>query len=262
MRTLLDRNQNTSSTALRVLTVMEWLGKLQRPVTVAEVCTASGLDRPTANRALLTLVESGFAARDMATKKFRLSYKIVSVARSVLAGSQDVEAVRSALRKVSEVTGETCHYSVLEGFESITTLREKGSQIVAVEFLIGDREELHCTSIGKAILAHQSAAFLDQFLSRPLSRRTPRTISEPDALRSELARIRQTGLAIDDREMLFDMRCVAAPVFDAGGEVTSGISISGPTSRFTDEHLAYLGSVLARYAREISTAIGYVAPDE
>lgn len=247
-----EKNQNTSSTALRIFAVLECVAGLRRPVTVADVCDSTGLDRVIAYRALLTLVEGGYLIRDNASKTFRISYKIVSLARFMLSGDANADAVRATLRKVVDATGETCHYSVLEGFETVTTLKEKGQQIVSVDFNIGDRGQLHSTSVGKAILAYQSDEFINTFLARPLPRLTPYTICDAARLRSELAGVRATGLATDDNEMVEGMRCVAVPVREAGNIVRSGISISGPASRYTDGYLRNIGQILITCSTELS----------
>lgn len=243
---------NTSSTALRILAVLEYVAEARRPVTVVDVCTSTGLDRPTAYRALLTLVEAGFVLRGSGTKTYALSHKIVTLARHMLSPDSRSEAIRATLRKIVEATGETCHYSVLEGFETVTTLREKGDQIVAVEFKIGDRGQLHATSIGKALLAYQDDDYIETALLRPMPRLTSHTIISSEVLRRELEKVRSCGLATDDHEMIEGMRCVAVPIFDGRSKVTSGLSMSGPSSRYTDDYLRRLGAVLIHQASELS----------
>jgi DNA-binding IclR family transcriptional regulator len=247
-----EKNQNTSSTALRVFAVLEFVAQTRKPVTVADVCGATELDRPTAYRALLTLLEGGYVIRNDSTKAFQLSHKIVSLARFMLTGDDNADAVRTCLRKIVDATGETCHYSVLEGFETITTLREKGNQIVSVDFKIGDRGKLYCTSIGKAVLAYQTEAYINTFLQRPMDRLTPHTICNPEQLRRELSLVRTAGIAVDNHEMVEGMRCVAVPIREAGDLVRSGISISGPASRFTDDYVHQLGNALLSFAGALS----------
>jgi DNA-binding IclR family transcriptional regulator len=247
-----DKNQNTSSTALRIFSVLEYVADLRRPVTVADVCEHTGLDRAMAYRALLTLTEGGYLIRDTASKAFRLSYKIVSMARFLLADDANADIIRATLRKIVDATGETCHYSVLEGFETVTTMKEKGDQIISVDFKIGDRGQLYCSSIGKAVLAYQSDTFIDAYLKRPLPRLTPFTLCGADQLRAELARVRDAGLAMDDNELVEGMRCVAVPIREAGNIVRSGISMSGPASRYTDDYLRKIGGVLVEHAAELS----------
>jgi DNA-binding IclR family transcriptional regulator len=254
---LAEKNQNTSSTALRVFAVLEFVLNFRRPVTIADVCANTGLDRPTAYRALLTLIEAGYVLRDSTAKAFRASYKIVSLARFMLSEDLSADSVRAILRKIVDATGETCHYSVLEGFETVTTMREKGDQLVSVDFKIGDRGKLHCTSIGKALLAYQSSDFVEAFLARPMERLTSRTICTADELRRELAHVRTSGLAVDDNEMSEGMRCVAVPIRETGDIVRAGISISGPASRYTDDYLRQLGDVLIKYSRELSQNLSH-----
>lgn len=237
---------------MRIFAVLEYVAEARRPVTVADVCTSTGLDRPTAYRALLTLVEAGFVLRGGGTKTYELSHKIVTLARHMLLPSSRSEAIRATLRKIVEVTGETCHYSVLEGFETVTTLREKGGQIVTVEFKIGDRGQLHATSIGKALLAYQDDDYIEAALRRPMPRLTAHTIVSSHALRSELEKVRSCGLATDNHEMIEGMRCVAVPIFDVRSKVRSGLSMSGPASRYTDDYLRRLGAVLIHHASELS----------
>jgi DNA-binding IclR family transcriptional regulator len=247
-----DKAQNTSSTALRILAVLEFVANLRRPVTVADVCDGTGLDRAMAYRALLTLAEGGYLIRDNGSKSFRLSYKIVSMARFMLSGDANADVIRATLRKIVEATGETCHYSVLEGFETVTTMKEKGDQIISVDFKIGDRGQLYCSSIGKAVLAYQTDDFINAYLDRPLARLTPSTLCSAAQLRAELARIREAGLAMDDNEMVEGMRCVAVPIREAGNIVRSGISMSGPASRYTDDYLTRIGGLLVEHAAELS----------
>jgi DNA-binding IclR family transcriptional regulator len=256
-RLMADKNQNTSSTALRVFAVLECVANFRKAVTVAEVCDSTGLDRAMAYRALMTLTEAGYLTRDNGSKTFRLSYKIVSIARFMLSDNANFEAIRAILRKIVEATGETCHYSVLEGFETVTTLKEKGDQVISVDFKIGDRGQLHSSSIGKAILAYQSEEFIKTCLARPMQKFTPFTLCNADQLRAELARVRSAGLAMDDNEMIEGMRCVAVPVHEASGMVRSGISISGPASRYTDAYLRNLGDTLLKYAGELSQCLAH-----
>jgi hypothetical protein len=97
---------------------------------------------------------------------------------------------------------------------------------VAVDFQVGDRSRLHCTSIGKALLAWQEPAEIEAVMAAGLPALTANTITEPEALRRELGLVRERGYAIDDREMYDNMRCIAVPVFERDVPVRMGISCS------------------------------------
>jgi len=82
------------------------------------------------------------------------------------------------------------------------------------------------------------------------------TITHPDEFRKELQRIRLEGYAIDNRELSDNMRCIAVPIFEGGGRIKSGISISGPDSRFTLEKLSELKVPMMQASRRLSEQLG------
>lgn len=131
-------------------------------------------------------------------------------------------------------------------------LRAKGSQLVTVGFQIGDRAPLHCTSIGKVLLAFHDMRLTEAVIARDLPKVGPNTITDYDRLRAALHRVRAQGFAYDDRELAEDMRCVAVPVFEKGCVVRGGISLSGPASRYAPRTLARLKDVVVAAARDPS----------
>ncbi|MFO7782590.1 MAG: IclR family transcriptional regulator C-terminal domain-containing protein, partial [Spirochaetia bacterium] len=127
---------------------------------------------------------------------------------------------------------------------------------LSVNFQIGDRSPLHATSIGKVLLAYQDESFLESFVASGLSRFTEETIVDGDTLRRELERIRTQGYGLDQKEFSPNMRCIAVPVIQGDRGVRSGISISGPTSRFTAGYLAKLKEPMLRASEELSRQLG------
>jgi DNA-binding IclR family transcriptional regulator len=253
-------DSNKSTTALRALKVLEILGASRAPVSVASVAQGIDADRSTAYRMLMTLMEAGYVTRDEASKHYKLGYKLLSLTKYLLNDDQAAELVMASLRGIAEQTGESVHYCVLDRLESVLLYRVKGVQLVAVDFQIGDRSPLHCTSIGKVLLAHQDERLLGQVVAGGLRRFARRTIVEPDALRAELRRVRRQGYAYDEFEFADDMRCVAVPVFGKGGRLHGGISLSGPSSRYTQERLAELRDCTLHEAHELSARLGFEPP--
>ena len=240
----MKRDPNKSSTVLKALRVLEAVADIGAPATAAEIARHLGMERITAYRMLRTIEEGGYLLLDTATKTYRLSNKILALAKPVLDQSADRDWIAQILRSVSQRTGETCHYSELSGIETVLTQREKGSQLVAVDFRIGTRCELHATSVGKAILAHQSEAFVSDYVGIDLKSYTDRTIVDREALFAELDRVRSNGAAYDFEELSPGMNCVAVPVRQAMGAVEAGISISGPITRLTRGRLSELADIM------------------
>lgn len=235
---------------------MEILGAARRPVSVAEVAEGIAADRSTAYRMLMTLLEAGYVNRDPALKNYQLGYKLLSLTRNLLGSDEKSEIINAALRKIAENTGETTHYCVLDRDASVLVHRAKGTQLVTVDFQIGDRSPLHCTSIGKVLLAFQDARFVDEILARKMPKVASQTITDPDQMRSEIQKIRTQGYAFDDHEFHDDMRCLAVPVYEKGGIVQAGISLSGPSSRFTMAKLEELNVEAGKVSRELSKKLG------
>ncbi|BCP53946.1 DNA-binding transcriptional regulator KdgR [Kaistia sp. 32K] len=249
-------DSNVSSTALKALSVLEFLGEQQRSVSVQDVAAGLGSDRTTAYRMLATLVQSGYVVRDESAKLYRLSLKVLSLARHLVSDDErSIQIVRS-LRRISEETGETVHYSALDQDCAVLVFRSKGVQRVSVDFQIGDRSPLTSTSIGKVLLAYEDPRFVDTILARGLPKLAPKTITDPEQFRRELSLVRAQGYAYDDLEFAADMRCLAVPVFEKGGRVPGGIAISGPSSRFSLEKLDELRTVAAREAIDLSRNLG------
>lgn len=126
--------------------------------------------------------------------------------------------------------------------------------------MIGKRGPLHCTGLGKALLAHQSEAELEGILERLVyTRFTPLTADAPDPLRRMLTGVRERGYATEREELAFGRGCVAAPIRDASGEVVAATSISGPLSALDlDRREPELATRVIEMADHISHNLGYV----
>lgn len=251
-----DTDSNISATALKAFTVLDIVGARAKPVSVQDVADEMGADRATAYRMLMTLVHAGYVTRDETTKSYFLSYKILSLARNFLSDDERSTQILHCLRVISDATGETVHYSALEKDCAVLVYRAKGMQRVSVDFQIGDRSPLHCTSIGKVLLAYADIRFTDQILAGAMPKVASRTIIDPQTMRKELALVRAQGYAFDDMEFADDMRCLAIPVFEKGAHVPGGIAISGPSSRFDKSHLERLCDIALPHAQELSHKLG------
>jgi len=258
----MNKKQGASSTALKALRTLDIVASSRSDLSIQDVADRLKTDKVTAYRMLVTLYRAGYVVRNEATKRYRLSYKVVSLSRNLLAENEVTSLIVRTLRELSKETQETLHYSVLDGQEAVLIHRVKGTQLVNVDFQIGDRVPLHCTSIGKVLLAYQEPGFIDNVIAAGLTSFAPNTIVDTKALRKELERIRDEGYALDDHEFADNMRCIAVPVFENGGVVRSGISISGPDSRFTIDKLLDLKGPLMEASSTLSRQFGGIPWNE
>ena len=246
----------TSATALKALRALEIVASSGAPLSVQQVAQQLRSDKSTAYRMLMTLFRAGYVAREDDSKRFSLSYKVVSLSRNLLAENEVSRLIHQELRALAAVTQETLHYAVLDGRETVLVQRVKGRQLVSVDFQIGDRSPLHCTAIGKAILAFQNVLLVEEVIAAGLARRTARTITDPDELRQELRKVRSLGYAVDDHEFSDSMCCIAVPLFEGGGQVGGGFSISTPDYRMGPERIEELREFLLKASRKLSRQLG------
>lgn len=254
----MSKSPDTSATVIKALAVLEVVANAPHALLLSEVASELGFDRSTTYRLLNTLVDAGYLVRDHASKRYHLSYRLVTLSRHLLADNERSRASRKIMEQIARETGETIHLSALDGQEEVLIQKVKGTQYLIVDFQIGERFRLHCTSVGKALLAYQDERFIEDFIAAGLPQVASNTITDPDRLRRELHRIRETGYAIDDHELADHMRCISVPVFEADGRVTTGLSISGPDTRLTLEKLEDYKVSLLRGARELSERLGGV----
>jgi DNA-binding IclR family transcriptional regulator len=122
---------------------------------------------------------------------------------------------------------------------------------------IGRRAPIHCTGVGKVLLAYQPAQQVDALLSSGLKRYTEHTITDGNKLKEELAKIRRLGYAVDNEELEIGLFCIAAPIRNHLGHTVAAVSISGPGVRLTRSKIREFIPLVIRVASEVSYSLGY-----
>lgn len=243
------------SIALRPLRILEAIAGADGPVAVLDVARQVGVDRSTAYRILVSLTEEGYVAKDSGGTRYVLAHKVLWLAKSLLDQDDSNALINETLAALAGLTGETVHFSVLDGHVAILTHSAKGKQRLSVDVAIGDRAPLHATSAGKILLAYSAEGLVEEVVGRGLGKFAANTITEPESLHAELERIREQGFAYDLHEFADDMQCVAVPVFGRRGKVHGTISFSGPDSRFTLDQLNRLKDAARPAAATLSQAL-------
>ncbi|WP_101297009.1 IclR family transcriptional regulator [Halegenticoccus soli] len=202
--------------------------------SVTEVADSVGLAKSSVHNYLSTLREMGYVTKEETEYHVGLGFlELGEVARNRQAV---YEAAKPEMRRLAERTGELVNLLVEEAGRGIFIHREVGERGVTVDAHIGQRVYLHSTAVGKAILAHLPADRVRRILDQHgLPAVTEQTIVDRRALRGDLERIRERGVAFDREERRRGLRCVAAPIRDGDGGVEAAISVSGPANRMRGE---------------------------
>lgn len=192
--------------------------------SIAEVAAASGLDRATARRCLLTLAQNGYA--DWDGKFFTLTPRVLRLGTACLATMPLPQIVQPFLDALSDQIGQSSSVSVLDGAEIVYVARAAQRKVMSVALMPGSRLPAHCTSMGRVMLAalpdDQARALLGP---GPLPARTPHTLTDPEAVMAELARVRAQGHALIDQEVEDGLRSIAVPVLNARGRVVAALNV-------------------------------------
>ncbi len=218
------------------------------------------LPRGTVVRLLGVLIDAHLV-RHSPDGRYRLGPQCAVWGADFLSALELREVASDVMTRLVEVGRETCHLGVRDGDAVLYIDKVESQHSLRMVSRVGGRNPLHCTSLGKAMLAFLPADELDEFCSRPLERRTANTIVAPEVLRAELQRIRDRGYAIDDVENEVGVRCISAPVFDHNGDPVGSISLAGPTMRMTWERIEQLTEPLINAAQEISARLGFGLAD-
>ena len=240
------------------LAILEYMAG-KSPERLLDMSKELHMNKSTLNRFLLTLKQQGYVAQEEGTDRYYMTYKICTLANRISRDKDVLIASKPYMYKIAKAFGESCCLAVEESRKVVyIDIVQTPDNILRSMQRIGNIAPMYCTGIGKLLLLNYSGEELDQYIRREgLKPFTQYTITTRKQLLEELERVRAEGIAYDNEECEIGARCVAGPIYDAEGRVLAGVSVTGPSSRLTDEfiktHLAFFKETLL----EISEQMGY-----
>jgi DNA-binding IclR family transcriptional regulator len=244
-------------TLLKGLAVLEAVTGMDGEArSIEAVAQRVGLTRSNTHRTLQTLIHAGYIEKDPLQGGFRGTMKMFELGTSALNRLDVRKFAPSYMTQLAEKTGETVHLSVLDGFDVIYIDKIDSAHPVRAYTTVGGRAPAYAVATGKALLAVQSAAYLDQFIHR-LVRFTPSTIVKLPALKVELAKALRVGYAINRGEWRDSVGGLAAAIFDALDRPVAALGISGPLERLSVGRMKELAPMVVDVTMQLSKAMGY-----
>lgn len=243
----------------RALDILELFLEGDGTLSAPEVTRRLQLPRTTVHELLTTLAARSYLVQiPDQTGRYRLGVRAYQLG-SRYAEQLDLAAEgQQVAREVAETCDETVHVAVLEDTDVIYIAKVDSTHAVRMVSAAGRKLPAHCTSVGKMLLASLPPAELETRLTgRELVAMTQNSITEPDALLSALADIRERGVAAEHRESNPDVSCVAAPVRDSAGNVVAALSISVPMIRWSEQREQELAELAAKGAGDLSERLGH-----
>jgi len=257
LRSKSARNRTRLSSVSNAMRLLKVFSDDDFEIGVSDLAKRLGLAKSTVHRLASTLVRERILERSARDGKYRLGLLLFELG-SLVRRKMDVSAeARPQLKTLMEKTGETVHLAVLDDHSVIYINRIESRRAIRMGFGLGIRAPLHCTALGKALLAFQPEAFIEETIAQGLPRRTPATITNPQVFRQELAAIRARGYAIEDEEIEAGLRSIATAVRNDSGDVIAAIGIAGPAHRMTKKVLLSYARYLIDAADAVSRRLGH-----
>ena len=253
----MDR-ENMVKSVSRALDIITLVSLKKGGLGVTEIANQIDINKSSVYRILSTLVQYGYVEQDAETGKYKLGYKFLEISSKLLESIDLRAEARMYLQELENETNEVIHLVVYDQGEVVYIEKLDGSETLRMHSKVGKRAPMHCTSVGKAILAHlPSSVVLDILERKGLPMHTDKTITNKEDFLLELSSVRQKGYALDLEENENGITCIAVPIFDHMGNAIAAVSISGPTIRMTKERLEQLQSRMRNIGRQISFRLGF-----
>lgn len=206
------------------LRVLAAFGQDRPRMSIADASAATGLDRATARRCLLTLHAEGYASYD--GKFFALTHRATRLGAGALDALPMAQIVQPWLDQLTERIGQSCSVAVLDGTEIVYLARAAQARVMSIGLSPGSRLPAFCTSMGRILLAAQSdAQTRDTLTASDMSPRTRFSLTTIEALMDRIQQARTDGFAIVDQEIEIGLRSIAVPLFDTKGRTVAALNI-------------------------------------
>lgn len=224
---------------------------------VREVAARLKMAKSSTHDLMTSLAQLGFLSKT-ADNRYRLGWRLVTLSETLLATTELLREARPVMEDLAAQYQETIHLAVLDDTQAVYVDKLEGRQAVRVELTsLGARLYAHCSALGKVLLAYSPEEQVKRVIQTVgLPSFTSNTITDEEELRQALAKIRKQGYAYDLEEILPDLCCVGAPIYNHSGQVIAAISMSLPAYRFRRSQAEYRDAVV-RTAKIISGRLGY-----
>lgn len=223
---------------------------------VTEISEQLDLNKSNVHNILTTFKAMGYLDQDDESGRYKLGLSVYSLCYSLGQNLSIGSVAAPYLQELADMAGERVYLAIPHEQEIIyVTSAYPKTSIDLMRPIMGEHAQMHCTGLGKAMLAYLPEEKQRAYAARKLEAYTDYTITDGDALLKELREIRQRGYAIDNMEHEFGVKCVAVPVLGRNGQVVAGVSISGPSLRFYDERIQSLAKELQNKIRELQNIL-------
>lgn len=226
----------------KAILVLRQLAASGRAIGLAELSEEVDLPRQTLHRVLQQLADAGLIIRAPQRDRYEIGPELMRLSTAALVSRNVRPPVRALLRQLVDLTEETCNVGVLDQDEIVYIERVESLSPLRLDLKIGSRVPVHCTAIGKLLVAEQHKNVRSRILkTTPLQRFTDNTLTDPEALEAEFAAIRSQGYSFNNQEYVFGLTAIAVAIRDREKKAVAAVAIHSPSTRMDlDKALTYV----------------------
>lgn len=249
-------NQYVVASVDRALDLLNILGKSSREMGVTELSKLLQVQKSTVHSLLVTLAQRGFV-RQTENARYTLGLQLIQLG-TICAERLDIRTIaRPVMTELAAAAQAIVLLAMLSKEDLMIVEKIEPQQAFILIPKFDFSITLHSTAVGKVLLANAPDAFIETVLARGLAQYTRQTLTDREAVLSELAAVRSQGYALGCNETIEGISCIAAPVYDASGRTAAALSISNSSSVLTAEHRQRLVEMVCDKAACISHRMGY-----
>ena len=224
---------------------------------ISELAKRLGVAKSTVHRLASALLDEGLLQQNRETGRYCLGVGLFALGSLVRARLDVTSEARHVLSELRDKTLENVRLAVLERQSAVLLHDFESPQTLRLRSGTGQLRPAYCSAEGLVLLSGLREPELTQSLAQPRSRRTPATVTEDDALRAEIRKVKRQGFAIEDEICDEGTRCIAAPIYNGEGRIVAAVGVAGPRIRIRKSQFPKLAQTVVAAAEQVSERLGY-----
>lgn len=242
---------------VRALRVLEWIAWSDGNIRMSELATELGIPKSSLHHVLVALTEAGWLERSTNTNELSLGLRAWEVGQAYGLAKTLAQRAQPYMDAVRDELGETVRLAVLSGTDNVLIAKSDGVHTLVFDQRVGARLPAHATGLGKALLSGLDPEAIERvYAGYGFEPFTVNTLTSVAAIVAETEAIRDRGWADDDGEYILGIRCIAYPVKARDGRLLAALSVSVPSTRFTDSHQQTTHQLLKKASTELGSRLG------
>jgi DNA-binding IclR family transcriptional regulator len=244
----------------RTLAVLECLESSRRGLNISEISRKLGIPKSSTHVIVITLERLGYVQKRADSINYTLGLRAYGLGLGMMKNLSVADVALPHMRALVDQIHLPAHLAVPDGEQGVYIQKVDAPGLIKIDTYVGRRMDLHCTGVGKIILAYGPPDILELMLAKAVYiRHTKNTITSPKMMQREIGKIRRFGYAFDDEEEELAVRCVAVPVLHPSGRFAAALSVSGTTEQIP---LVAIESIASRLKQTAAAMFPRVPPDE